>query len=156
VAGSHQRPWPPEDQIGLDTNYRPSGWSSPADAAQAMDAIGDIADIVFATFDDEAAMHGCRSADEASSRLADLGVPEIVVKSGADGVLVVTDRQTAHVPATPIDRTVDTIAAGDAFAGATLLPGFAMSRRHRRPTSPPTSPRPWSHTLAQSSPRPSR
>ena len=106
--------------VSLDTNYRPSGWSSTTEAARAMDAIADVADIVFATFDDEAAMHQCRSAEEAAMRLARLGVPEIVVKSGPDGVLVVSEGQTAHVPATPVDQPVDTTAAGDAFAGGYL------------------------------------
>src|SRR5689334_11679096 len=106
--------------VSLDTNYRASGWSSPNDAAHAMDAIADVADIVFATLEDEAAMHGCHSAGEAAARLAERGVPEVVVKSGADGALVVTGGQTAHVPATPVDRAIDTTAAGDAFAGGYL------------------------------------
>ena len=112
--------------VSLDTNYRPSGWSSPVEAARAMDAIAEVADIVFATFEDEAAMHRCRSMQEAASRLTGLGVPETVVKCGADGALVVTAGRTAHVPATAIDRAVDTTAAGDAFAG-----GYLAARLHR-------------------------
>lgn len=114
--------------VSLDTNFRASGWSSPTDAAQAMDAITGVADIVFATLEDEVAMHRCQSADEAAARLADLGVPEVVVKSGADGALVITDGQATHVPATPVDRAVDTTAAGDAFAG-----GYLAARLREEP-----------------------
>ena len=82
--------------ISLDTNYRASGWPSRAEAARAMDEVAAVATVVFATFDDEAAMHRCRSVAAAADRLAGLGVPEVVVKSGADGARVVAGTDRAH------------------------------------------------------------
>ena len=83
--------------ISLDTNYRAAGWSSPDEAAHAMDEVAKTADVVFATFDDEAAMHGCRSVAEAADRLVGLGIPEVVVKSGADGARIIADGRTEDV-----------------------------------------------------------
>lgn len=106
--------------ISFDTNYRSVGWSSPQTAAAVMDTVSTVATVVFATFDDERAMHGCRSAREAAQRLENLNIPEIVVKSGADGALVVADNELVAVEATPVARVVDTTAAGDSFAGGYL------------------------------------
>ena len=106
--------------ISLDTNYRPSGWAGPHEAARAMDDVARVATVVLATFEDEVAMHRCRSVDEAVTRLADLGVPEVVVKVGADGAHLLVDGRVEHVPAALVERVVDTTAAGDAFAGGYL------------------------------------
>jgi 2-dehydro-3-deoxygluconokinase len=111
--------------ISLDTNYRAAGWSSPDQAAQAMDEVAKIAGVVFATFDDEAAIHGCRSVSEAADRLVELGVPEVVVKSGADGARVIAGGRTEDIAATPVEHAVDTTAAGDAFAGGYLAARLA-------------------------------
>jgi 2-dehydro-3-deoxygluconokinase len=106
--------------VSFDTNYRPSGWSDPLQAARAMDDVSSVSSIVFATFDDEVAMHGCSSVPDAAARLARLGVPEVVVKTGPDGAHILTGGRAEHVPASPVDHIVDTTAAGDAFAGGYL------------------------------------
>jgi 2-dehydro-3-deoxygluconokinase len=106
--------------VSLDTNYRPAGWSSPDEAARAMDEVSTAASIVLATFDDEVAMHGCSSVPDAATRLAALGVSEVVVKSGADGADVLVGGHLEHIRASAVHRVVDTTAAGDAFAGGYL------------------------------------
>ena len=111
--------------ISLDTNYRPSGWASPEAAARAMDQISRVADVVFATFEDEEAMHRCRAVSDCAARLAALGVPEVIVKTGADGAHLLVDGQLRHVPAAPVDQVVDTTAAGDSFAGGYLAARLA-------------------------------
>ena len=111
--------------ISFDTNYRPSGWQSADEAAQAMNHTARAATIVFATLDEETAMHGSRTAAEAADRLARLGVPEVAVKAGADGAHVLADGHLRHVPARPVPAVVDTTAAGDAFAGGYLAARMA-------------------------------
>ena len=106
--------------ISFDTNYRPSGWKNPDEAARAMDQVAEVATVVLATFEDEVAMHHCRSQRDAATRLADLGVPEVVVKSGAGGAHVHISGDSVHIPASHVERVVDTTAAGDAFAGGYL------------------------------------
>ncbi len=112
-------------RISFDTNYRAGEWNGPAQAAEAMDQVCSLADTVFATFEDEAAMHGCADPRQAAHRLAALGVPQVVVKSGAHGADLLTGGVLRHVPARPVARVVDTTAAGDAFAGAYLAATLA-------------------------------
>ena len=50
-----------------------------------MDQVAKVATVVLATYEDEVAMHHCRSVRDAATRLADVGVPEVVVKCGAEG-----------------------------------------------------------------------
>ncbi|WP_328665509.1 sugar kinase [Streptomyces sp. NBC_00322] len=106
--------------VSIDTNYRPAGWDSPQDAARTMDLFAGLADIVFASWDDEAAMHACPTPADAAHRLAALGPREVVVKTGADGAHLLTDSGLRHTPAAIPSRVLDTTAAGDAFAGAYL------------------------------------
>jgi 2-dehydro-3-deoxygluconokinase len=75
---------------------------------------------VFATLDEETAMHRSRTPAQCADRLAGLGVQEAVVKTGADGAHVMAGGQLRHVPARPVEHVVDTTAAGDAFAGGYL------------------------------------
>ncbi len=57
------------------------------------------------------------SLDDIASAVHALEVPLVVVTLGADGCLVVTEDQAAHVPAIEAP-VVDTTAAGDSFCGA--------------------------------------
>lgn len=107
-------------RISLDTNYRPSGWTSREEAAHVMDQISHVASIALATWEDEAAMHDCRTPMECAERLAAQGVREVVVKSGANGAHLLVDGRLQHIPAAPVEKVVDTTAAGDSFAGAYL------------------------------------
>jgi len=106
--------------ISLDTNYRASGWEGPSEAARVMDQVSKVATVVLATFEDEVAMHHCQSVPESATRLAELGVPEVVVKSGAEGAYLLVGGEAVHIPASRVERVVDTTAAGDAFAGGYL------------------------------------
>jgi len=60
--------------ISFDTNYRPSGWANPDEAARAMDQVAEVATVVLATFEDEVAMCHCQSVSDAAARFVDLGV----------------------------------------------------------------------------------
>jgi 2-dehydro-3-deoxygluconokinase len=116
--------------ISFDTNYRPSGWENPDEAARVMDQVAKVATVVLATFEDEVAMHHCRSVRDAATRLADLGVPEVVVKCGAEGAHTLVGGEFVHIPASHVERVVDTTAAGDAFAG-----GYLAARVKGRPAA---------------------
>ncbi|MBO8127132.1 MAG: ribokinase [Firmicutes bacterium] len=60
---------------------------------------------------------GIESAITAGRKLIDRGCNTLVVKLGKQGALILKDQSTIHIPAFTVD-TVDTTAAGDAFAGA--------------------------------------
>jgi ribokinase len=68
------------------------------------------------------------AARRAGQTLLGWGLPVVIVTLGAQGALLVTERQVTHVPARPVP-VVDTTAAGDAFVGgyaAALLRGFDL------------------------------
>src|SRR5262245_1659146 len=90
-----------------------------------MDLVSRVATVILATFDDEHAVHGCRSVDETAARLAGLDVPEVIVKRGAEGALVFTEGGAVPVSAYAVERVVDTTAAGDSFAGGYLAARIA-------------------------------
>jgi ribokinase len=65
--------------------------------------------------------HDLSSAEKAAKKLLERGAQNVIVTLGANGALIVTDKQVLHVDSYPVD-VVDTTAAGDAFIG-----GFASA-----------------------------
>jgi ribokinase len=57
------------------------------------------------------------SLDEAIEKLFALGVRNLLVTLGEDGVMVVTANERRNIPALKV-KAIDTVAAGDAFVGA--------------------------------------
>jgi 2-dehydro-3-deoxygluconokinase len=111
--------------VSLDTNYRASGWASRAEAADVIGTFCQVTDIVLATWEDEAALHGHRSVEQAAEWLAAAGAAEVVVKDGAAGAHLLSAGGLSHVPAAPAQAVVDTTAAGDSFAGGYLAARLA-------------------------------
>jgi 2-dehydro-3-deoxygluconokinase len=65
----------------------------------------------------------------AARHLQALGPSLVVVKVGANGAIALTGDQQIHVPAARLERVVDPVGAGDAFAAgllAGILRGFSM------------------------------
>ncbi|HEX2312825.1 MAG TPA: sugar kinase [Thermomonospora sp.] len=111
--------------VVYDTNYRASGWDSPADAARAAGAVLRHTDLALPTFEDDRIVHGDTAVGDTAARLHDAGVREVVVKIGADGCVVSDGRSLTEVPAVPGVPVVDTTSAGDAFNGAYLAARLA-------------------------------
>jgi len=108
-------------RVVFDSNYRPSGWTSAAQAAAVITETLRHADIALPTLADEQAVFGDANAGVCVRRLRAAGVREIVVKLGADGCLVAGPSGAAErVAAVPGVTVVDTTAAGDAFNGGYL------------------------------------
>jgi Entner-Doudoroff aldolase len=72
-------------RVVFDSNYRPAGWSSPAQAAAAIPETLTHTDIALPTLSDEQAVFGDADASCCVKRLQTAGVREIVVKLGAAG-----------------------------------------------------------------------
>jgi 2-dehydro-3-deoxygluconokinase len=107
-------------KISFDTNYRPTGWPSAADAARAIQALCETADIVLASREDETLLYEPSSAERSIQRLHALGATEVVLRDGAAGAHVSQAGTSELVPAQTVATVVDTTAAGDAFAGGYL------------------------------------
>lgn len=111
-------------RIAFDPNYRPRLWP---DALAAQSAIADalrVTDIALPTFPDEQALYGDTSPEDTAQRLAEAGIPEIVVKNGDLPCLVVHYGNTESVPAIRV-QPIDTTGAGDSFNG-----GYMAARLH--------------------------
>jgi 2-dehydro-3-deoxygluconokinase len=112
-------------RVSFDTNYRPAGWPSPADAARAFAAVCAETDIVLASQADEQLLHGRETPETTIRRLLAVGPCEVILRAGCDGAYVAIGDTIQHAPAERVDEVVDTTAAGDAASGAYLAARLA-------------------------------
>jgi 2-dehydro-3-deoxygluconokinase len=101
-------------KVAFDSNYRPKLWSGEPAARQAYAAMYQLTDLALPTIEDEQAVFGDVGVDAVIERLQDWGVPEIALKMGGDGCLVVSGGKRERVAANPV-TVVDTTSAGDSF-----------------------------------------
>lgn len=95
---------------------------NPAPAASLPDALLKQVSIITPNEHEAASLTGIdvNSVDEAAraaKEIARKGVKTVIITMGADGVLVMHEGKTQHVPAVKV-KPVDTTAAGDVFNGA--------------------------------------
>lgn len=102
-------------RIAYDSNYRPRLWDDAAEARAANEVALGWADIALPGFDDERALYGDRNPAATAARIARAGVAEVVVKDGANDILLRVGGAVATAPANPHPAPVDTTAAGDSF-----------------------------------------
>ena len=101
----------------LDLDYRPSFWSSQAEASEHIGAAVDQATVAVGNRTECEIAVGTSDPDKAADRLLERGVLMAVVKMGADGVLVATTGGRSAVAPVPVE-VVCGLGAGDAFGGA--------------------------------------
>jgi 2-dehydro-3-deoxygluconokinase len=124
-------------EIAFDPNARPALWRSRAVMGSMTTVAASLSTIVLPTFGDEAPVFGDKSSEATCARYMALGVPEVVVKDGANPARIGSDGKTLAVAATPGD-VVDATGAGDSFNGAYLAarldgasPAEAAAAGHR-------------------------
>ncbi len=102
-------------KVIFDSNYRPRLWPSAADAQAALLAAMAHTDIALLTLDDEQLLWDEGSVDACEQRYRHCGLQELVLKRGADEVIVITPEGCEVVPVPPVQGVVDTTGAGDTF-----------------------------------------
>ncbi len=108
-------------KVAFDTNLRPRGWPSLDAAREAYAALAGRVDIVLSGVEDEAILHGAEPVEAIIDRWRAAGAAEVVVKRGGDDcVLWQTGGALVGVPTVPVERVVDTTAAGDSFCAGYL------------------------------------
>jgi 2-dehydro-3-deoxygluconokinase len=111
--------------VAFDPNYRSKLWA-PDEARRVLGDLASRCDIVLPGLDEAQLLTGESDAETAARRLHLAGGGQtrmVVVKLGARGALAITADQVVHAPARALQRIVDPVGAGDAFA-AGLLAGL--------------------------------
>lgn len=101
--------------VAFDSNYRSRLWSSRDEAQQAILALMHQADIALLTLDDEKLLCDDDSVDACQERYEECGLRELVLKRGAQEVIVITPESRMAVPVPPVKDVLDTTGAGDTF-----------------------------------------
>ncbi len=109
-------------RVAFDTNFRPRNWPDRAIAQQTYRDMFAIADIALASVEDLDLLHGEGAGTAVANGLA---VPELVLKLVEPGSRVRAHGVDQLVMAAPVDRVVDTTAAGDSFSAAYLAARLA-------------------------------
>ena len=114
--------------VVLDPNYRSKLW----DVATFRTVIRDLAsrcDIVLPGREEAELLTGEHDAEAAARDISHLGPRTVVVKVGAEGALALSAGDVIRVKAAPLERVIDPVGAGDAFAAglyAGLLRGMSL------------------------------
>jgi 2-dehydro-3-deoxygluconokinase len=117
--------------VAFDSNFRPALWPDRAAAHEVLRDFLPVVSLALPTFDDEQALFGDADPAATLERYGSAGVPEIVVKRGAQPCLVMVAGMLGEVAVPAPIVPIDTTAAGDAFnAGylAARLTGGAAER----------------------------
>ncbi len=100
--------------VAYDSNHRPLLWESTEEAREVNLAMWSRTDIALPSVDDELKIHGETSEDQVLKRLNSLGMRVGAIKRGAAGPVSING--SAHgMTFAPVNRIVDTTAAGDSF-----------------------------------------
>ena len=122
--------------ISFDPNLRPTLWPSQAVMQREINALAAGADWVFPGLAEGQLLTELNTAQEIAKFYRQQGASLVVVKLGEEGAYY-DDAQagTGHVPGCPVEKVVDTVGAGDAFAVGVisgLLDGLSVPAAVRR------------------------
>lgn len=102
-------------QVMFDCNYRPRLWPDVATARAAIDRMWTVCTLALPSRDDAAALYPGLTPVQVLDRISALGVPEVVLKSGAGGPVIRAGATDLHTAFVPLQHVADTTGAGDSF-----------------------------------------
>jgi 2-dehydro-3-deoxygluconokinase len=109
--------------VVVDPNYRAKLWDPP-EAREVLRSLATHCDILLPGMDEALLLTGQSDPETAARELHGLGPQLVVIKLGAQGALALDgNSHVTRSSAVPVERIIDPVGAGDAFA-AGLLSGF--------------------------------
>ena len=112
--------------VSFDTNLRPRLWESEEAMKRGLTMGASAASIVLPSFDEETALFGDPTPADTIARYREAGASIIAVKNGGGALTLATPEGTVEIAAEPVEKVVDSTAAGDSFA-ARFLAGLAQN-----------------------------
>lgn len=107
--------------VVFDPNIRPRLWDDNSRMLETITSGARASSMVMPSFDDESTHFGDAGIETTIARYGALGVDNIVVKDGPNGItLAFKGMPPSFIPATVVEKVVDTTSAGDSFNGAFL------------------------------------
>ncbi|WGL15775.1 sugar kinase [Microbulbifer bruguierae] len=102
-------------RVAFDSNYRPRLWRSVEAARTAVAEFMAVTDMALLTFEDEQALWGDTDTEQCVQRNTAAGVAELVIKRGAEPVLLQYRSERSEVEVPAVSSVLDTTGAGDSF-----------------------------------------
>lgn len=116
-------------EIAFDSNFRPKLWDSFKDARDCYSQLLPHVSLALVTFDDEQLLWGDDNEQATRTRLHQIGIPKVIVKSGQNGAYFSDSQSHQYGQVIPekIQNVVDTTSAGDSF-NAGFLNGYLRNK----------------------------
>ena len=119
-------------KVIFDPNLRPGLWETADVMRDVVMAGAKVADIALPSFEDEAVWFADETPEATIQRYANVGCSTVIVKNGSQAVHYQVEGETGVVDVAPLDKVVDTTAAGDSFnAGIVASMGTGLSVAQR-------------------------
>ncbi|WP_248803071.1 sugar kinase [Pseudomonas sp. MWU13-2100] len=109
-----------DTRVVFDNNYRPRLWANVEQAREAYRSVLPYVDLALLTLEDEQALFDYADGEAVFRAYEHIGIPEVVIKRGAESCLIHCEGAAFEVPAQKVETVVDTTAAGDSFSAAYL------------------------------------
>lgn len=107
-------------RIAFDPNLRPWLWADAEEMTRTVMAGARLSDIALPSFEDEARWFGDTTPVATRARYAAAGAGQVVVKNGAGDLVWQDGTRQGRFAVAPIERPVDTTAAGDSLNAGLL------------------------------------
>lgn len=102
-------------QVVFDPNLRKTLWSEEK-ARQVLLKVAKESDIILPGINEGEFLVGTKDVEEMGKAFLNLGAKKVIIKLGREGAAYFTNEEKRYVPGFNVERVVDPIGAGDAFA----------------------------------------
>ena len=106
--------------FSFDPNLRPQLWGDQDKMIRYMNEMAGKCDIFLPGVNETIILIGESNPEKISQTYLDMGAKTVILKLGANGAYYATSGESGYVEASPADKIVDTVGAGDGFAAGVL------------------------------------